>query len=138
MTTSEGFAERLRRLDPAATLSTLRLAVGVSSWLSPSLTWRAVGWGDLRGDPRAGALTRLFGVRELSLALATAHPDVERRRAALRIGVAIDSVDTVAGLISVRKGAPVASLLGVAAGAAAFAGLGAVALRTQEDHVSGS
>lgn len=48
----------------------------------------------LAGD----AVTRLFGVRDLALAVATAQPDPDTARTALRADVVIDSVDTVSGL----------------------------------------
>ena len=116
----------------AGALLVLRTAVGIGSWASPSLTSRVFGLGPLGKDPGAGAITRLFGVRELALAQALRHPNPDVRRAALQAGVAIDSIDAVATLIAVRKGAPRIILLTFAAGAALFAGLGVAALAQDE------
>lgn len=108
-----------------------RLVVGTASWLAPRLTWRAVGLGAPSDAGSSDAVTRLFGARDLALGLALLQPDPAARRAALRAGVVVDSVDTVAGLLAVRAGAPRPSLVGVAAGAALLATAGLLALRDE-------
>lgn len=113
-------------------LALLRTGVGLGSWLSPTLSWRAFGLGPGGADPSAGAVTRLFGMRDLAMGLALRHPDPAVRAAVLRAGVCIDGVDVVAGLVAVRSGAPRGVLVGVAAGAALFVALGALGL--QDDH----
>lgn len=119
-------------LDPAQILSAVRAAVGIGSWLSPSLTSRLFGLGSLKDDPRAAVVTRLFGVRELALALTVQHPNPDVRRTALQAGVAVDSLDVIATLIAVRRGAPKVILLTFGAGAALFAGLGVAALTGEQ------
>jgi len=97
----------------------------------PAFGGKLFGLGDANDDPRAAAMTRLFGVRDLVLAHALRHPEPAVRRDALRVGFVVDCVDcvdVVAGLIAWRSGAPRSAVLGVAGGAAAFAALGAVAL----------
>jgi len=118
-------------IDPARVLAGLRAGVGIISWASPSLTGRIFGVGDIGDDPRAAVVTRLFGIRELTLAAAAAHPDPTIQRAALKAGVAVDAVDVVATLIAIRKGAPKVIALTFAAGAATFVALGAAGLRAR-------
>ena len=115
-------------MDAALTLASLRGIAGSGSWASPKLAWRTFGIGQLDDDPRPALATRLFGVRDLALAMAIKHPSNEVRRAALRVGIAVDAIDVVASLIAVRKGAPRSTLLGVTAGAALFVALGVAAL----------
>jgi hypothetical protein len=82
-------------------------------------------------DPnsRQPIVTQLFGARECALALATATSAGETRRQVLRLGVMIDSADTVACLLQMRKGAfsNQAKVL-TAGGAVLFAVIGATAL----------
>lgn len=114
-------------------MSASRAAVGASTWLAPGPSWRTFGLGSLsEAGPSAGVVSRLFGVRDLALGLGVRHPDPAVRRAVLQAGVAIDSIDVVASLVGVRRGAPKATLLGVAAGAAVFVVLGTIALVEEE------
>lgn len=108
-----------------------RLLVGAVSWLAPRATWRAVGLGRPTDLGSPDAVTRLFGARDVALGLALLQPEPAVRRRALRACVAVDSADTVAGLLAVRAGAPRPSLVGVAAGAALLAVSGVVALRDE-------
>ncbi len=110
-------------------LVALRVAVGVTSWLAPRRTWALAGLGRPSDGGSSDAVTRLFGVRDLALALGAVHPEAATARAALRTGVVQDSVDTVSGLLAVRAGAPRAALIGVSAGAATLAVMGALVLR---------
>ncbi len=114
-------------------MSASRAAVGAGTWLAPGPSWRTFGLGSLAdAGPSAGIISRLFGARELALALGVRHPDPAVRRVVLQAGVAIDSIDVAASLIGLRNGAPRATLLGVAAGAATFVVLGAIALAEEE------
>lgn len=79
-------------------------------------------------------VTRLFGVRDLALAVGVAQPDMELRRAALLAGLVLDSVDALSGAAGVRGGAPKSALLGVSAGALLLVVLGAVAVRGVRDQ----
>ena len=126
------------RFDAGAALPALRILVGLGTWLAPGPSWRTFGLGPMHGNASAGLITRLFGVHDLALGLAARHPAVEVRRAALQIGVAVDSVDAVATLLAVRAGAPKPSLLGVGLGAALFTGLGLVALQGLEAPSEGA
>ena len=117
-----------RSLDPASALSVLRMLVGAGTWAAPGLSWRTFGLGPLAGGAPTMLVGRLFGVRDLALGAAVQHSNPDVRRAALQIGVAVDAVDIVATLLAVRRGAPKATLLLIAGGAALFVGLGLSAL----------
>ena len=104
------------------------MGVGALSWAAPSLAARVFGL-DLGKQP---IVTQLFGAREMGLALATATTSGEERRRVLALGVAIDSVDFVACVIQMRKGAfSTQAKLMTAAGAATFAAAGAAALAAE-------
>jgi hypothetical protein len=107
-----------------------RMAIGVLSWLAPSLAARVFG---LDPDSKQPIVTQLFGARECALALATATSSGETRRRVLALGVMIDSADTVASLLQMRRGAfsTQAKIL-TAGGAAFFAAVGATALAGEE------
>ena len=106
-----------------------RGAAGLGGWLAPNVTWRAAGLGAMPDHGSTAVVTRLFGVRDLALAIGVAQPHAEVRRAALLTGLALDSLDAVSGAIGVRGGAPKSALVGVSAGALLLVGLGVVALR---------
>jgi hypothetical protein len=92
--------------------------------------------GAFDGDPRTALVGRLFGVRDLALGRAVMHPDPAVRRAALGIGVAVDSVDVVATCIALRRGAPKPIAVLIGGGAALFVGLGVTALAgDRTDHI---
>jgi hypothetical protein len=126
-----------RRFDPATALCVLRSGVGVVSWVSPALSWQTFGVGPMPGDARPAVMTRLFGAREFALAVAVKHPDRPVRRAALRAGLMIDSIDIVASLLAIRRGAPKAMWVTFVAGATLFVGLGAAALAQSEESNPG-
>ena len=102
-----------------------RMAIGAATWLAPSLATRAFGLGAAAEQP---IVAQLFGAREFALGALTAGGS----GAALRAGIAIDAVDTIASLRNMRAGAfsPQAKLL-VAAGAAAFTAVGLAALAAE-------
>jgi hypothetical protein len=109
-------------------MSVLRIFAGAISWISPKYTSRIFGLGRSEPDARTAVVSRLFGARDLALGLAVRHPDADVRRAALQTGVVVDSADVIANLIAVRAGLPKTSLLGIAAGASLFVGLGVAGL----------
>ena len=114
-----------------AALSVLRSLVGSGTWVSPAASWRTFGLGTLGDAPGTELIGRLFGVRDLALGVAISHPLRDVRRAALRAGVLCDTVDVVATLVALRRGAPRASGALVGGGAALFAALGLLALRDE-------
>jgi hypothetical protein len=115
-----------------ATLAALRIAVGGGAWLTPNLAARLFGL-DPDGNPQAPYLGRLFGVRDVALAVGTLASEGRARRSWLIAGLACDLADTAAALLGRRGGylsTPVSALL--AAPALAAVGMGVIALRGAE------
>jgi hypothetical protein len=102
-------------------LAVIRLAVGIVSWLFPNLGGRLFGL-DPADNPQAPYLARLFGVRDVALAVGTLRSSGEAREQWLKLGVVCDVADTAAAGIGHRAGylpTPTAVLVGgVAVGAA--------------------
>ncbi len=108
-----------------------RIFAGGLSWASPRHSWRLFGLGPMNPTDSSSITSRLFGVRDVALGLAALHGNPDVKRVALQAGIAIDAADVAANLLAVRAGAPKTSLLGVAAGASLFVGLGLFALNAQ-------
>jgi hypothetical protein len=104
-------------------LAMLRLAVGVGAWLMPGFAGRLFGI-DTTANPQAPYLARLFGVRDIALALGALQSSGEARRQWLQLGVVCDAADVGAAALGKRGGylSPVTAVLagGVAAGATAL------------------
>ncbi len=80
-----------------------RSAIGAGSWLAPRLTGRLFGL-DVAGNPQAPYLARLFGVRDVALAYGLLSSEGGQRDMWLRIGIACDVADAVAGALAGRSG----------------------------------
>jgi hypothetical protein len=94
------------------------------------------GLGTVFAQPDAALMGRLFAVRDLVLAQALRHPDLEVQRQVLKMGVAVDSVDAVASLVAALRGGRKTGLVGVGLGALLFAGMGVLALRPGAQETS--
>ena len=118
--------------NPSQTLAGLRLAIGLSSWLTPRVAGRLFGL-DARSNPQLPYLARLFGARDVALGAGIVLSEGESRSLWLQIGVACDVADAVAGVAAGSRGylGPVSAALvtGTAVGAAA---LGMKALGAEE------
>ena len=110
----------------------LRLAIGLSSWLTPRVAGRLFGL-DAEANPQLPYLARLFGARDVALGAGIMLSEGDARTVWLQIGFACDVADAVAGLAAGRRGylGPVSAALvtGTALGAAA---LGKAALGAEE------
>ncbi|WP_243712657.1 hypothetical protein [Actinomadura sp. 6K520] len=99
-----------------------RVALGVAALVAPKLTVKAMGIGG-GTDPGRDYIVRAFGAREIALGAGyLLSRDDSGRRLWGRIGLAVDSLDLVAGL-KTRPGLPLwvtAGAVGVAGGAAAL------------------
>jgi hypothetical protein len=84
-------------------LAMLRLAVGLISWLAPNLGGRLFGL-DPAGNPQAAYLARLFGIRDIALAIGTLQSSGEARRQWLQVGVLCDTADAAAAVLGHRGG----------------------------------
>ena len=114
-------------------LAMIRLGVGVSSYLTPNLGGKLFGL-DTAGNPQAPYLARLFGIRDVALAIGAMQSSGEARRQWLQLGVLCDAADVGAAVFG-RKGGylstPTAVLVG---GVAAVAtALGAQALQAPDE-----
>lgn len=107
-------------------LARARVALGVAAFAAPTVTGRVMGFG---GDADAGRtyMTRAFGAREIAFGAGYLLSKGTGRKAWARLGVLVDSLDTVAGLKS-RRALPPLSAAGATAVAAGAAVLGAVAV----------
>ena len=123
------------RFDATTTFAVLRSAVGVGTWISPKASYRTFGLGVMDDTPANVLVARLFAVRELLFGLGLKHPEPQVRRAVLQAGMVADSVDVVASLIALGKGAPKGTWAGFVLGASTFVALGAVALAEEQNQV---
>ena len=113
-------------------LVALRGAVGAGAWIAPRLSARLFGL-DPVGNPQAPYLGRLFGVRDVALAVGLNSSSGAERSQWLRLGLACDLADAVAGLFAGRRGElPPAAAVLVTATALTAAGLGATALKGEQ------
>ena len=82
-------------------LATLRMAVGASAWATPRLAGKAFGL-DAGANPQSPYLARLFGIRDIALAVGTLSTTGEARRQWLTLGVMCDAADAFAGFFAGR------------------------------------
>ena len=112
--------------NPARTLGTLRLVVGVSAYASPTLTWGAAGMGKPE-DASTGVMTRMFAARELALGAGALSSDPSVRTATIKVGIGVDAMDALAYLKGLKDGAPKTSAMSALLALTAV-GLGVAAL----------
>ena len=115
-------------MTPARTfLGVTRACIGIGAWVAPDLTIRVFGMDPAQSNRFIG---RLFGARELALALALLAAPPAAVAPVAAIGAAVDSVDAVAGFDERRRGnlSTQATILGPA-GAVLFAALGVLVAR---------
>jgi hypothetical protein len=109
----------------------LRGAVGAGAWLAPKSTGRLFGL-DPESNPQAPYLGRLFGVRDVALAFGLSTSSGSERAQWLRIGIACDLADAVAGLLAGRhRELPTVATVLVTGTALGAAALGIAGLRDQ-------
>jgi hypothetical protein len=109
-------------------LAMLRLIVGVISYLAPNLGGKLFGL-DTAGNPQAPYLARLFGVRDVALALGALQTAGESRRQWVQLGVLCDAADVGAAVIGKKGGylsVPTAVMVGGVAAAATAMGVTAL------------
>jgi hypothetical protein len=110
-------------------LAILRLAVGIISWLAPNFGGKLFGL-DPAGNPQAPYLARLFGIRDVALAVGTLQSSGDAQRQWLQLGVVCDAADTLAAVAGRRAGyLPVPTTVMVAAPAIAATAMGVSALQ---------
>lgn len=110
----------------------LRATIGAGAFLAPRLTGRLFGL-DIDGNPQAPYLARLFGARDVALAYGTGVSTGTQRSQWLRIGIACDLADAVAGFLAGRDSElPLPTAILVTGTALSAAALGVSALRDGE------
>jgi hypothetical protein len=108
-------------------LAAIRFAVGIGALVAPGTTGRLFGLPDA---PEANYTARLFGVRDIALAVGTLQATGEAQRQWTQLGVACDVVDIGSALLARREGTfGLVSTVLTAGTAATAAALGAKALQ---------
>jgi len=107
----------------------VRSAIGVGAWVAPRISGRLFGL-DIPGNPQAPYLARLFGVRDAALAYGLQSTRGAARVQWLKIGIACDVADALAGVFAGRRGElPVFAAVLVTSTALGAAALGVAALQ---------
>jgi len=110
----------------------VRGLIGVGAWLTPRLSGRLFGL-DPDGNPQAPYLARLFGARDVALAVGLNSSSGSQRSQWLRIGIACDLADAAAGVLAGRRGElPTLPTVLVTATALGAAALGMAALQNEQ------
>ena len=110
----------------------LRGVIGAGAWLAPRLSGRLFGL-DPDANPQAPYLGRLFGARDVALAFGLSVSTGTQRSQWLRIGIACDLADAVAGVLAGRRGElPKRATVLVTATALGAAALGIAGLQDQQ------
>ena len=113
-------------------LAGIRMAIGTSAWATPRMAGKAFGL-DADANPQSPYLARLFGIRDIALAVGTLSTTGEARRQWLTLGVMCDAADAFAGVFAGRGGyLPKVPTVLVTGTALAAAGLGLAALGSSE------
>ena len=113
-------------------LARLRGAVGAGAWLAPRFSGRLFGL-DPEANPQAPYLGRLFGARDVALAVGLSASTGSERAQWLRLGIACDLADAAAGVLAgVRGELPKRATVLVTATALGAAALGIAGLQNQE------
>lgn len=103
----------------------LRLAVGIAAWVAPVLAGRLFGLDPAR-NPQSPYLARLFGIRDVALAVAALQTTGEAQRTVVQVGLMCDVADTAAAALGRRAGylpTPTAVMVGIPAVAASAMGV---------------
>jgi hypothetical protein len=127
---SHGYRRLMPASFPGRVLLAVRFVLGTTAWFTPKAFMTVIGM-DPFANPQAGYMSRLFGVRDLTLGLGLLASRGNARRVWWRLGILCDLGDAAAGVVSARHGElPAKPLLtGVIAGAGLVgASLGAAAL----------
>lgn len=115
--------------EPAKILSSIRLAVGAGAWVAPGLAGKLFGLSPA-DNPQLAYMARLFGIRDIALAVGTNQTTGPSRRVWWQIGIACDLADAAAAYLGGRNGSLSKATVILAGGTAvAAAGLGVAAMQ---------
>jgi len=110
----------------------VRSAIGVGAWMAPRISGRLFGL-DIPANPQAPYLARLFGVRDAALAYGLQSTRGAARAQWLKIGIACDAADALAGVLAGRRGElPAFAAVLVTSTALGAAALGIAALQGEQ------
>ena len=119
-------------------IALLRIAIGVVSYLAPRLGGRLFGL-DVASNPQAPYLARLFGVRDLVLAVGALQSSGASQKQWLQLGMACDVADVGAAFLGKRDGTlPAGTALLVGGTAVAAAAMSAAAASEVDQAPSSS
>src|SRR3712207_4849523 len=105
----------------------LRIAIGVVSYLAPRLGGRLFGL-DVARNEQAPYLARLFGVRDVALAVGALQSQGQTQKQWIQLGMACDVADVGAAFLGRRDGSlPLGTAVLVGGTAVAAATLSAIA-----------
>ncbi len=110
----------------------VRSAIGVGAWVAPRISGRLFGL-DVPANPQAPYLARLFGARDAALAYGLQSTQGAARAQWLKIGIACDIADALAGVFAGRRGElPTFATVLVTSTALGAATLGIAALQGEQ------
>jgi len=116
---------------PGNTLSALRVAVGTGAWATPNLAGKLFGL-DPKNNPQSSYLARLFGIRDIALAVAATQSAGPSKKLAWQLGIVCDAFDVAAAALAGRNGTLPKHAAVLAGGTALVAtGLGVAALQAE-------
>lgn len=110
-------------MNPGQSLAGLRLVVGIGAYIAPDLTGKAFGL-DPAANPQASYTARLFGVRDVALAIGTLAAPAGSRSLWWQVGILCDVADVGAAVLGHRSGR-LTTLSAIAAGGVAAVAVGA-------------
>ena len=91
-------------MNPVIGLSLGRIAVGAAAVATPELVAKNLGL-DPIAHPQVSYLTRLFGLREAALGLATLIAGGRSRKGTIALGVLVDAGDAATSYLAMQDGA---------------------------------
>lgn len=90
-------------MDPITGIAGARVAIGVTTLLSPTFASRLFML-DVRGNPQLPYMARLFASREIALGAMTLAAPEDARATMIGLGMAVDGADAIASVSAVRSG----------------------------------
>jgi hypothetical protein len=90
-------------MNPVLGLSLGRIAVGAAAVATPEVVAKNLGL-DPATNPQVSYVTRLFGLREVALGLATLTTAGRSRKGVIGIGVLVDAGDAATSYLAMQQG----------------------------------
>jgi hypothetical protein len=90
-------------MNPVIGLSLGRIAVGAAAVANPEMVAKSIGV-DAVSNPQAAYVTRLFGLREAALGLATLVTRGRSQKGVIGVGVLVDAGDAATSYLAMQQG----------------------------------